>query len=234
MRISSIPKRISRLWLSLLHRPIRVFCFHQVSDVFEPDTMWECDWTQTEKFKQRILALKKDYTFISLPEVTAHLNIDLFRRKKYAALTSDDGWASLKNIIPWLAEQKIPVTLFLNPSYLDGIHHQERETDKLLTKEEVEQFVKDYYPFITIASHGWAHKSCEKMPFDVFVDETQKAEAYLSEMKGKVPYFAFPYGVSTSDCVAYLKSLSLVPVMINDRMNYSDASCIQRELLDGR
>ena len=97
----SFYQRIMRGLLRLRLHPIRVFVFHQVSDVFEPDTMWECDWTETEAFKRSLSALTKKYTFISLDEVKEHLANDRFRFKDYAALTADDGWASLKNILPW-------------------------------------------------------------------------------------------------------------------------------------
>ena len=86
---------IKRKWTRLRLKPVRVFCFHHVSDVFEPDTMWECDWTQTDAFKQDILTMKKKYTFISLEEAYNHISNDKFRKTSYAVLTSDDGWASL-------------------------------------------------------------------------------------------------------------------------------------------
>ena len=229
----SFVQRICNKLQRMRLQPIRVFCFHQVSDEFRPETMWECDWTQTDVFKRNILALKKKYTFISLPEVTEHVRNDRFRMKRYAALTADDGWASLKNILPWLAEQKIPITLFLNSLYLDGVHYQERETEKLLTKNEVEKLVEMYKPYLTIASHGWSHKDCVKMTMDEFGKNVENAEETLSGMNGKILYYAFTFGRHKGEQVALLNSRSLVPVYMDGRMNYSDASCIHRELLDG-
>ena len=102
--------------MKLRLQPIRVFCFHQVSDEYAPLTMWEEDWTQTELFKRNIQNLKeRGYTFISLPEAYFKLKNDSFRREKYAVLTADDGFKSMLNILPWLIEQRIPVTLFVNP-----------------------------------------------------------------------------------------------------------------------
>ncbi len=201
--------------------------------MFEPETMWECDWTQTEQFKQRILALKKEYTFISLAEVTAHLKLDLFRRKKYAALTSDDGWASLKNIVPWLAEQKIPVTLFLNPLYFDGFHHQSRETERLLSEEEIQEIVNTYSPFVSIASHGWMHENCEELPIGEFEEKVGLAEMALERLDGKIPFYAFAYGFYYEEELESLRRMGLTPVLMDGEMNYSDGSFIHRELLDG-
>lgn len=223
-----IAKRWARLWL----KPIRVFCFHQVSDAFEPETMWECDWTQIDVFKRIILDLKKKYTFISLPEVTEHLRNDRFRMKRYAALTADDGWASLKNIIPWLVEQKIPVTLFLNPLYMDGKCFRKRVTERFLTKEEVDDLVVRYEPFITIASHGWSHDDCSKMAIGPFKESVERSEAFLGTMKGKVPFYAFTYGRYNGNQLDFLRDRSIIPVLANGRMNYCDASCIHRECMD--
>ena len=118
--MSAIAK-IRRKWTKLRLQPIRVVCFHQVSDEYNPLTMWECDWTQTELFKRNILNLKRQgVIFLSLSEAYDKLRHDWYRRKKYVALTADDGYKSILNILPWLEEQKIPITLFINTKYLDG------------------------------------------------------------------------------------------------------------------
>ena len=222
--------RLSRMLL----QPIPVFVFHQVSDALEPETMWECDWTQTDLFKQKISALKKRYTFISLPEVQEHLTKDRLRFRRYAALTADDGWASLANILPWLVEQKVPVTLFLNPSCLDGLHKNSRETDKLLTKEEVLRIVEEGKPFISVASHGWTHKDSTKMTLDEFEESVQKSEDVLAQIPGRVPYFAFASGRHTPKQVGYLKSKGLIPVFVDGAANEKDPTVIHRFCIDGR
>ena len=221
--------------LSLVRmRPIRVFVFHQVSDTFEPDTMWDCDWTQTDVFKRNILALKKRYGFIPLSEVQRHLAKDKFRLKRYAALTADDGWASLKNILPWLVEQKIPVTLFLNPSCLDGEHKNSRETDRLLTEEEVIRIVNEGFPYISVASHGWTHDSCQGMAMEEFEESVQKSERVLGRIPGKVPFFAFPSGLYTGKLVTCLRKRNLVPVFVDSRDNVNDPLSIHRYGIDGK
>jgi peptidoglycan/xylan/chitin deacetylase (PgdA/CDA1 family) len=214
-------------------RPIRVFVFHQVSDVFEPETMWDCDWTQTEVFKRNISALMKKYKFISLEEVRDHLALDKFRFKSYAALTADDGWASLKNILPWLVNQKIPVTLFLNPSVLDGRHWNSRETDKLLTGEEVVRIVEDGAPYISVASHGWTHISSKGMSREEFVQSVDKSEKVLERLPAKVPFFAFASGLYRMAQVAYLRDRQLTPVFVDSEDNETDPTLIHRYCIDG-
>ena len=221
---------LSRLRL----QPIPVFVFHQVSDEFAPEPLWDCDWTQTDVFKRNILALKKRYEFISLSEVQRHLAKDRFRLKKYAALTADDGWASMKNILPWLVEQKIPVTLFLNPSCLDGIHKNSRETDKLLTEEEVIRIVNEGFPYISVASHGWTHGNCAKMKMDEFVDSVERSEQVLVKIPNKVAFFAFASGLYNEKLVTCLRGRKLIPVFVDSIDNEDDPLSIHRYGIDGR
>ena len=221
-------RHLSRMCL----RPIPVFVFHQVSDVFEPDTMWDCDWTQTDIFKRNILELKKRYQFIPLSEVQRHLTKDKWRFKNYAALTADDGWASLTNILPWLKEQRIPVTLFLNPSCLDGIHKNSRETDKLLTEDDVNRIVQEGAPYVTVASHGWTHRNCKGMTMEEFEESVQKSERVLERMQAKVPFFAFASGLYTWAQVDYLRKRNLVPVFVDGRDNENDPASIHRYCMD--
>ena len=217
--------------LTLRLRPIRVFCFHHVSDEFEPEKMWECDWTQTEVFKNRILELKERYVFVSLTEAYNHIANDRFRIKNYAVLTADDGWASVKSIIPWLAEQGIPVTLFLNPLYMDGMHCQSRVTEEFLTREEVIELTTRYGAYITIASHGWSHKRCSNMSDDEFEDNVQTSESELSSLPGKIPFFAFPFGSYSRSNLTQLKEYQLLPVLMDGENNCQDTTCIHRENL---
>lgn len=227
--LQRLKHRLSRICL----HPIRVFVFHQVSDVFNPETMWDCDWTQTDVFKQRILALKKKYTFIPLTEVQRHLAKDKWRFRNYASLTADDGWASLTSILPWLVEQKIPVTLFLNPSCMDGKHWNSRETDRLLSKDDVVRIIEEGAPYITIASHGWAHKRSDQMTMEEFVESVEQSERVLEKMPAKVPFFAFVSGLFTKVQADYLRSRGLAPVFVDGDVNERDSESIHRYCIDG-
>lgn len=223
---AKLKQRWTRLWI----KPIRVFCFHQVSEAFEPDTMKESDWMQTEAFKKRILALKKQYTFVSLEEAYSHIANDGCRIKRYAVLTADDGWASLKYILPWLDEQQIPITLFLNPLYLDGIHYRERETERYLTESDV-QSICDTYQKVSIGMHGWEHVAVFKQSEDEFKKNVEQSIQALKDCKSFVPFFAYPWGRHNGMTDRVLGEFDAVPVLMNRMKNYNDASVIHRELL---
>lgn len=231
--MGSLLQRIKRKLLHIRLQPIRVFVFHQVSDEFDETTMWQCDWTSTSVFKSSILSLKKSYRFISLEEAAKKIASNRVRLRKYAVLTSDDGWASLKNVIPWLADEHISITLFLNPYYLDGIHKQERESEKLLTEEDIRHLLRDYGSVISVASHGWAHVDCSKMSMDEFQQSVQQSEHALNLFVNKVPFYAFTFGRHTKAEIEFLHSIGLIPVLVDGMKNYDDITVVHRECLDG-
>lgn len=221
--------RVKRVLKRKRLRPIRVFCFHQVSDVFEPETMYESDWLQTKAFKTKILELKNKYTFISLQGAYSHIVNDKIRIKQYAVLTADDGWASLKNIIPWLAEQGIPVTLFLNPEYSDGQHFRERETELYLKEQDLEHFA-DTYANISFGMHGWNHTDVSKQDEDAFKTNIEQSFKALKRYGNFVHFFAYPWGRHNTMNNGVLKEFELVPVLMDGIKNYNDASVIHREI----
>ncbi len=219
--------------MKLRLQPIRVFCFHQVSETFDASTMWECDWTQINQFKRNILRLKGQYEFIALEEALEKLKHDIFRCKKYAVLTADDGWDSLKNIVPWLVENGVPITLFVNPAYLDGKHYQERESEKLLTKQDLQEWSEVYKQYISIASHGWNHRKVTELSVSQFEQSVIASEKELSDIPTKIPYFAFTYGIFTLDSVDILRKHNLRSVLVDGGKNYKDDGYIHRECIDG-
>ena len=229
-KLSEIWYKIRRKWMKILLQPVRVFCFHQVSDAFDESTMEPIDWLQTEKFKQCIDSLRRNgYTFISLPVAHKKIKEDLFRFHKYAVLTADDGWASLKNILPWLNEQQIPITLFLNPAYLDGKHFRERDTEKYLMEEDV-QNLHTQYPLLTMASHGWEHKNAKKQTDEDFEKSVCQAHKFLCRYPNYIPYFAYTWGQYSPQTNAILIKVGITPVTL-DGKNYKNETCIDREVL---
>lgn len=230
-KLTEIGAKIRRKWAKIRLQPIRVFCFHQVSDTFDESTMKECDWLQTDAFKRIITDMREQgYNFISLQEAHEKMKRDIFRCKKYAVLTADDGWASLKNILPWLNEQKIPITLFLNPGYLDGNHYRKKETEKYLTEKEVKHFYEQY-PLVTIGMHGWEHKDATKQTEEEFMDSIEKSERYLNDLPNYIPYFAYTWGRHTEVTDSILIKNGITPITIMGCKNYNEFRIIDRELL---
>lgn len=223
--------KIKRKLLHLCLQPIRVFCFHQVSDEFDESYMYRMDWLQTDAFKSEIKNLREQgYIFISLSDAFQHLQNDKYRLRKYAVLTADDGWASLRNILPWLNEQQIPVTLFLNPAYFDGKHYREKECEPYLTQEEIDHLYEQY-PLLTIGSHGWNHADATKLPLEEFTKQLSDSATLLKKLPNYVPFYAFPYGNYSNNRLDASIQVGLTPVLVSGSKNYLAKKYIDRELL---
>ena len=119
VKIKTILQKVKRKWMKLRLQPIRVFCLHHVCNHFDAETMYLCDWLELGSFNKKVNELRNNgYQFISLTEAYQHLKNDFIRRHKYAVFTFDDGYKSLQEILPWLEEQQIPATLFINGKIL--------------------------------------------------------------------------------------------------------------------
>jgi len=228
--MEDLAKKMKRRATKMRLQPVRVFSFHQVSDEFEPDTMMECDWLQTEAYKRMVLSLKENYSFVSLQEAYSHIAKDMFRTKRYAVLTADDGWASLHNVLPWLSEQNIPLTLFLNPGYFDGVHFRERNTERYLLERDIKR-VSDTYSNVFFGMHGWEHVDVSKQDENEFRKNVGRSLEALKDYKNFVPFFAYPWGRHNAMNKRVLKEFNLIPVLMDGMMNYNDASAVHRELL---
>lgn len=236
-----IHKRLTMLRL----QPIRVFCFHLVSDVFDSLSGWECDWIQTDVFKRKVLSLKEEYTFISLQEAYEYLLHDTIRTKKYAVLTADDGMQCLSSILPWLEEQRIPITLFLSANYLDGKSYYlgydaywEKQgvavpalapSELYLTKEQIGGLQS---PMYSIGIHGWKHVPVPSLKEEEFEQQTNMAIDDLSRYAQYIPFYAYTYGRHTNESDAFVRQKNLVPVLCDGKVNVKYDGYIHRESME--
>lgn len=221
--------RIYKKMIKIRLQPIRVFCFHHVCKTFDMDSMYSVDWMQIDEFKSKVQAMQQARVeFISLTDANQHICHDWFRFKKYAVLTFDDGYASLKEILPWLEEQKIPVTLFINGKYLDGKSYRNNPKEKYLTKEELFALTS---PLIEIGNHGWEHTRVAEMTEEEFEQSVEKNVQLLSNHPNYIPFWAYTYGVYTDFTDSYLLEQHIIPVYIDGAKNYNDNKVVHRELL---
>ena len=226
---NTINAKIKRKWTKIRMQPIRVFCLHHVCEQFDADAMYVCDWMALDEFKRKINTLQdQGYEFISLAEAYKHLQKDYIRRKKYAVLTFDDGYASMKEILPWLFENNIPVTLFVNGKYLDGKSYRDNPMEQYLTKEELFSLTS---PFIEIGSHGWEHNRATEMTSEEFAESLNCNIGLLSEHPNYIPFWAYTYGDHSNKTDDYLHRQGLVPIYIDGMKNYNEIKVIHRELL---
>ena len=242
--------RLHRKFMHFRLQPIRVFCFHHVSKVFDPMTMWKEDWTQLDSLKEMLLRQRNEgVEFISLPLAHEKLKHDWFRRKKYAVLTADDGYKSVLSIIPWLTEENIPITLFINTHYLDGKSWSDSNSElaqgiitnrgaksgdeKLniyLSEEELHQLSQN--PMVTLGMHGHEHTDFVRSTEEEFVKDVTTCQDLLSAYKHSIPYFAYPWGHNNAWLDEQLRKLGIVPVLINKALNYDNTNYINRTAVE--
>ena len=228
--LTKIIPTIKRRLLKLRLLPIRVYCLHHVCAMFDADSMNECDWMQIDEFKRKVLALLNDgVEFISLTEAYDKIKNDKFRNHKYVVLTFDDGYASLKEILPWLEEQHIPATLFINGKYLDGKSYRNSPLEEYLTQDELFALTS---PLLEVGSHGWEHVRATGQTEAEFKQSIELDISILSKHPRYIPFHAYTYGEHNvaSDNVLYQKSI--IPVYIDGLKNYNEKNAIHRELLE--
>lgn len=215
--------------MKLRLQPIRVYCLHHACAEFDAESMHACDWIKIDEFKAKVQALQQEgVEFIALSDAYRHISKDRVRCKKYAVLTFDDGYASLKEILPWLEEQHIPVTLFINGKYLDGKSYRKNPKEQYLTKEELWALIS---PLIEIGSHGWEHIRVTNQTEDEFVKSAEQNVKMLSIHPNYVSFWAYTYGAHTENTDVYLQGKQIVPVYMDGAKNYNDAKVVHRELL---
>lgn len=221
--------KIRRKLMHLRLQPIRVYCLHHVCVEYDAESMNVCDWMQMDEFKAKILAMRQSgVEFILLSKAYSHIVHDIFRTRKYVVLTFDDGYASLKEVLPWLQEQHIPATLFINGKYLDGKSYRKNPKEQYLTKDELFALSS---PLLEIGSHGWEHKDATTMNLDEFSASEAKNAVILSMHPRYTPFYAYTYGRHTLEQDAYLLSIGQVPVLVDGMNNYNEKRYIHRHVL---
>lgn len=206
--------------------------FHVVSDEYEPKNYFACDWTQTDIFKKKVLELKKDFNFISLEEAEKKLSRDVLRIKKYAVLTSDDGYRQVLDVIPFLEKEKIPLTMFVCPGFGTGA----------VRKDKLEQNPKIYFSpqelfnlksnLVSIGLHGWEHDDATTLALDMFLENTKQCLDTLADHPRFVNYYAYPWGRHSVSTDACLSKLGLIPVLCDGCLNYKAKGSISRICID--
>lgn len=221
--------RIKRKWMKLRLQPIRVFCLHHVCETFDAESMNKGDWMQIDEFKAKVLSMQQNgVEFISLTDAYKHICNDYVRCKKYTVLAFDDGYASLKEILPWLAEWHIPATLFINGKYLDGKSYRENPRERYLTTDELWGLTSH---LIEIANHGWEHIRVTEMSENEFRTSVGLNVQLLSTHPNYIPFWAYTYGTHTDYTDSFLQIKHIVPVYVDGQKNFNDTNVIHRELL---
>ena len=231
MHYSVLKRKIVKRLDKLRFLPLEVFVFHAVSDCFDPNCNIKDDWISTADFKQRIEALRQCYTFIPLDLAYRHLQKDLLRNKRLAVLTCDDGFASIIDILPYLEKEQIPISLFINPKYLDGnsVRHNYAPNPQYITHEQLFALTS---PLLSIGMHGYEHLDATQQTPEAFADSVDKCIDILSTHPRFMPFFAYTWGNHNEHTDRILASKNVVPVLCDGAVNYRYHHGISRRPID--
>ena len=236
--------KIKRKWMNLRMQPIRVFCFHHVSAVYDPDVYCKPDWIPLDFLKNYLEQLQAEgYKFISLAEAQTKIANDKFRIGKYAVLTADDGLKCQLALVPWLEERHIPITLFVNLETLDGetcgvevkkyFNIKDRQTEKSHARELylTGDDLNTLSPMVSIGMHGVTHDSIDQYTDEEFAHKVETCVNALKEYPNYVPFYAYTYGIRTAKSNDILRSRSVIPVYADGQYN-NNSSVIHREVME--
>ncbi len=243
--LKKIKKRIDRF----VYKPIPVFVFHQVGSEFNPEIDRKCDWNEIGQFKRNIESLRRKYTFLSLSDAFDELKTKHFRSKRYAVLTADDAYLSVTSVIPFIEENGIPLTIFVNPKYLDGKSYSKlnEETFREATKYDGElpsdvvakMYITEEQLFelpsnVSIAMHGYEHDDATLMAKEEFEVNLRKCQEVLGHHPNYIPFYAFTWGRANAMNIEVLGKENVVPVMCDDNVNFGGEGRIGRICIDGK
>lgn len=182
------------------------------------------------------------YSFISLSDARCKLAHDLFRFKRFAVLTFDDGYRSSLPFLKWLDASQIPYTLFINGKYLDGQSCSEHilENARLIKGDVTEREIADglylkqedlVHLNADVGSHGYEHVNAVRLSRLGFEELINKNFDTLKNNKiAVIPFHAYTWGRHNSTTDAVLSEMSVVPVLMDGQMNYNNPKIIHREL----
>lgn len=229
--MQSVVKKIKKKLVKLMFQPIEVFVFHSVSDEFDESQNLRSDWSSTQAFQEHVGQILREYHFISIEEAYRHLRKDWMRRKRYAVMTCDDGFRSVLSVLPFLESHNIPLTLFVNTQYLDGVSKREgyAANPQYITQEELDALDS---PLITIGMHGHLHDNVADKSEQQFVASLKTCEKILQKHPRYVPFFAYTWGSFSKVSQQVLKKNDIIPVFSDGESNYHYSDGVSRRAID--
>jgi peptidoglycan/xylan/chitin deacetylase (PgdA/CDA1 family) len=113
--------------------------------------------------------------------------------KRYAAVTFDDGFASVADqAVPELVKRNIPATIFVTSDLLGQTPGWKGYPGRFMSLEELRQLPAD---LISLGSHTRTHPFLPTLTDDDARDEIAFSRIKLCQMLGRdITLFAFPYG----------------------------------------
>jgi peptidoglycan/xylan/chitin deacetylase (PgdA/CDA1 family) len=177
--------------------PVMALLYHRVADVHPND--WTIDW---KRFRYQMEWLQQRFQIVTLEEAQRRISSGE-NREPTVCITFDDGYAENSDkAIPWLIEQKIPVTYFVTTDNILSGRPFPHDVDRHcpLQPNTVEQLRAMSAAGVEIGAHSRTHANLGRLSsIAELKDEILGSKSDLEALLDKpVCYFAFPYGLHQS------------------------------------
>lgn len=177
-----------------------VLCYHSV----EPD--WESPLAvRPEAFVQQAAWLRRSRQVLPVQDALPRLDARGRLPGGAVALTFDDGFAALhEHVLPVLAREKLPATVFLVAETLtptgrpvDWVDPPGKTPPTTLTIGQVREMQDAGVDF---QSHSWAHHDLTGLSYEECLRDLRESREFLSDLLGRqVTLLAYPRGLHDAD-----------------------------------
>jgi len=152
---------------------------------------------------------EQHFNVIALDQVRVRLNSCDSNKRKFVAITFDDGFHDFNKLaFPILKQHGFPATVFL-PAGLIGDQHRKFNGKDLLTWDEVRDLRKEGVVF---GSHSMTHRQLKLIGRDEVKQEIVQSKKILEDRLGEqIDSFSYPYAFPQEDgeFTRYVKDILL-------------------------
>lgn len=156
---------------------------------------------QIEKFRNTIMYLQKYYTFIPYSECVEKIKTNTEINKRYACISSDDGFKNFNLAAELFDELGIKGMVFVNPSIVGETdytkikehcrHRLKIEPHEFLNWEELSNLKRRGHE---IGNHGYFHQNLSTLNRAELKIEILNSKVAIEKELGPISHYAYPYG----------------------------------------
>lgn len=198
-------------------KSVSILCYHSISE--HPDRFA----VSLETFEKEMERISAYATFVGLDEVSDYFITGKNIVKPAIAITIDDGYADVINVLPIVKRLNIPIALFILSSPEKADPEGIRDDIRPLHWNDI-RYLRDNGFTIGChsATHTNFHKASDRELFKEIVDAKHTIERELGE---EIKYFAYPGGRFNDDIIKLVEEagfragFSILGGNVNDSAN---------------
>jgi len=181
-------RKVRRICYNIFHPVIgEIWQLHHVTRELAPSKAMELYYITPSRLETMILEYRgKGYEFISLDDIQKS------RKKKFIALTLDDGYAdNYLEAWPVFKQLSVPFCIFVATDFV--FNDEVRNREKGMTPEQLKEIASD--PLCTVGGHTKSHCHLDRISEAEQSAEIADGISVLEEfLAKKINHFAYPFG----------------------------------------